>query len=92
MQYEENTKWSTRKSWFVVFAISGTLLAWAMTMMTLVESVPREWEFGNIEFTPAKSEYSTHNPDAKTDENQIAPLPDGVSMEEQNKKNNNENE
>ncbi len=82
MNYEENTKWSMRKSWIVVFAISWSLLAWAMTMMTFVKTPPREWDFGTIEFTPAKSEYSTHNPDKKTDKKMIEPLPDGVSMEE----------
>ena len=89
MSYEENTKWSTRKSWIVVFAISGSLLGWAMTMMTLVKTPPREWDFGTIEFTPAKSEYSTHKPEEKTGEKLVAPLPDGISMEE---KNNTENE
>ena len=81
--YEEYNKWSTRRSWLFIILLSGSLLAWAIIMMTFVEDVPREWEFGNIEFTPAKSEYSTNNPDKKVEENVIEPLPDGVSMEEE---------
>lgn len=81
--YEENSRWTTRRSWIFVITLSGSLLAWAMVMMTFVEDVPREWKFGNIEFTPAKSEYSTNNPDEKVEENVVAPLPDGVSMEEE---------
>ncbi len=88
MDYEENTKWSTRKSWFTVFAISFSLLAWAMTMMMLVKTVPREWDFGNIEFTPSKSEYSTQIPEEKTTGKLVEPLPDGISMEEKEKTNN----
>ena len=90
--YEENSKWSTRRSWIFVITLSGSLLAWAMIMMTFVKDVPRKWEFGNIEFTPAKSEYSTNNPDKKVKENVIAPLPDGVSMEEENNQSKNKKE
>ncbi len=91
--YEEYKKWNTFWSWFFVFALSGSLLGWAMFMMTFIKDVPREWDFGNIEFTPAKSVYSTQNPDNETEENMIAPLPDGVSMdEEKNGINSDENE
>lgn len=83
--YEENSKWSTRRSWIFILLLSGSLLAWAMVMMTFVEDVPREWEFGNIEFTPAESVYSTKKPDKEVEENAIAPLPDGVSMEDAKK-------
>ena len=99
MKYEENKKWSTFWSWAFIFALSGSLLGWAMIMMTFVKDVPREWEFGNVEFTPAESVYSSVQAaekaeDAKdADKNLIAPLPDGVSMEEENNtKTNNEAE
>ncbi len=88
MKYEENKSWSKFKSWMFVLFLSASLLIWAMVMMTMVKDVPREWEFGTIEFTPGKSEYSTHNPGKKTLKNQIAPLPDGVSMEEEKQINN----
>lgn len=85
--YEENHTWSTFWSWFFILALSFGLISWAMTMMTLVEDVPREWDFGNREFTPAKSIYSTHNPENTTDSLMVHPLPDAVSMEELQKEN-----
>lgn len=85
-RYEENSKWSTFKSWLVIFIISGSLLAWAMIMMTFVKDAPRKWDFGNIEFTPAKSVYSTNNDVQEAIEKMITPLPEGVSMEEDNTK------
>lgn len=84
-KYEEHKKWNTFWSWATVFAISGGLLTWATIMMVFVEQAPREWDFGNLEFTPAKSVYSTNNPDEKAGENMIEPLPDGISMEEAKK-------
>lgn len=98
MKYEENSKWSTFWSWAFVFTLSGSLIAWAMVMMTFVKDVPREWDFGNIEFTPAKSVYSSVQSSSKAEKvdeagvNLIAPLPDGVSMKEEKNKIKNEAE
>lgn len=84
IDYEERTNWSTRRSWFLVFILSGSLIAWAMLiMMPFVKSVPRVWNFGSVESTPSKSIYSTNNPKIRTTEKMIAPLPEGISMEEQ---------
>lgn len=91
MQYEENKKWSTFWSWAFIFMLSFSLIGWAMFMMTFVKDVPRKWDFGNVEFTPAKSVYSSVQSSSEAEEvdepekNLIAPLPDGVSMEEENK-------
>lgn len=81
--YEEYHEWSTGKSWLFIILQSSFLLVMASLMMFLIEDVPREWNFGNVEFTPAKSVYSTHNPEVETTEKMVTPLPEGVTMEEE---------
>ena len=81
-KYEEYQEWSTGKSWLLVIGISAFLLIMAMGLMFLIEDVPREWDFGNVEFTPGKSVYSTATPEGTTEEKMIAPLPEGISMQE----------
>ena len=79
--YEEYHEWSARRSWLFILLLSFGLIAWAMTMMTLVKDVPRAWDFGTQEFTPGKSIYSTGNPKRKTEEDQIHRLPEAVPLE-----------
>ncbi len=67
-QYEEHWEWSLRASWIFILSLSAGLLGWAMLMMTQVKDVPREWDFGNLEFTPAASVYSTHVPSSNPDD------------------------
>lgn len=60
-KYEEHKKWNTFWSWLFIIALSGGLITWAMSMMVLIPDVPREWDFGNIEYTPGASIYSTRD-------------------------------
>jgi len=83
-EYEEYHEWSTTRSWLFIFGLVFFLIVMMSSMMLLVKDVPREWDFGNIEFTPAKSKYSTANPEPRTSKKMIAPLPEGLSMEEEN--------
>ncbi len=85
IDYEEKgNDWGTLRSWLFVLTLSGSLIAWAMFMMSMIKAVPRVWDFGTVEFTPSKSVYSTHKPNIRTNEKMIAPLPEGISMEDQN--------
>jgi len=85
IKYEEHGKWSKTASWLFIIFLSATLITWAMSLMFLIKAVPREWDYGNLEFTPAKSIYSTNYPVGEASGNMITPLPEGVSMEEANK-------
>ncbi len=61
--------------------LSAGLLSWAMTLMMLIPDVPREWDFGNLEFTPAKSVYSSFDPGQKISDAEKAWLERSSLME-----------
>ena len=81
--YEENKEWSTLGSWLFIILLSGGLIGWAMFMMTVIKDVPRDWDYGSVPFTPAKSVYSTERHKKVPEGKMIQPLPEGISMEEQ---------
>ena len=85
-KYEEHRKWSTLGSWLFILLLSGGLIGWAMTMMSVIRDVPREWDYGTIPFTPGKTVYSTERPPATTEDYMMEPLPEGIPMEEAQKK------
>lgn len=78
--YEEYHEWSRLGSWVFILAHSFFLIGWAMLLMTLVKDTPRQWDFGTVEFIPAKSIYSTHAPAETTDRNMVQPLPEASPL------------
>jgi hypothetical protein len=78
--YEEYHEWSVFWSWSLIIGVALFLLSMGMTMMYTVKDVPREWDFGNIEFTPAKSVYSTATPPKETSKKMIHALPEGKAI------------
>lgn len=80
--YEEHKEWSTLGSWLFVLLLSGGLIGWAMFMMSIIKDVPREWDYGTLPFTPAKSVYSTERPSGAPEGYMLEPLPEGISIEE----------
>jgi hypothetical protein len=81
-KYEEHRKWSTLGSWLFIVLLSGGLIGWAMTMKSVIRDVPREWDYGTVPFTPAKSVYSTEVPKEEPDGYMLEPLPEGIPIEE----------
>jgi len=79
-EYEEYHEWNEFWSWAFIVFLSGSLITLMMVIMS-VKVAPREWDFGNVGFTPSESIYSTQDPGPVL-ENMIQPLPEGVSMEE----------
>lgn len=80
--YEEHKEWSTLGSWLFVLLLSGGLIGWAMFMMSIIKDVPREWDYGTLPFTPAKSVYSTERHSDAPEGYMLEPLPEGISIEE----------
>lgn len=80
--YEEHKEWSTLGSWLFILLLSGGLIGWAMFMMSVIKDVPREWDYGTVPFTPAKSVYSTEVHEEKPEGYMLHPLPEGISIEE----------
>lgn len=78
-EYEEFHEWSTGRSWAFILFLSGSLITIAMTVMVLVKEVPRKWDYGNLDFTPAASVYSLSKP-AVFDSTLVLPLPEGRKM------------
>jgi hypothetical protein len=86
-EYEEFHEWSTGWSWAFIIFLSGSLISICMLAMMLIKDVPREWDHGEMDFTPAASVYSSSKPAGK-DNNMVLPLPGGKKMGtgDQNKK------
>lgn len=80
--YEEYHEWSTFWSWAFIAFLSGALITICMVAMMMIPDVPRQWNFGGLDFTPSASEYSMVRPGPAVEE-MVIPLPEGVTMEEE---------
>jgi hypothetical protein len=85
-EYEEYHEWNAFWSWAFIAFLSGALITICMVCMMMIMDMPREWDHGNLNFTPAASVYSTIKP-AKATGKMIQPLPEGVPMQERQEKN-----
>ena len=83
--YEEFHEWSTGWSWAFILFLSGSLITIAMTVMFLVKDVPRQWDYGSLEYTPAASIYSLSQPSG-ADSVMVLPVPEGRKMDTVNQK------
>jgi hypothetical protein len=45
--------------WVMIFAFSAILLGWCFFVHMMVPDVPRQWDFGQLDDTPASSQFST---------------------------------
>ena len=45
--------------WLILILFSGGLIGWAVWIHLIIPDVERHWDFGQSEFTPAESIYST---------------------------------
>lgn len=84
-EYEEYHEWNFFWSWAFIVFLTGSLITICMVAMMMIMDLPREWDHGSLNFTPSASVYSSVKP-LKTEEKMIQPLPEGVSMENINKK------
>lgn len=82
--YEEYHEWSTFWSWTFIAFLSGALITFCMIAMMMIPDVPRQWNFGTLDFTPSGSVYSMVRPGPAVEE-MVIPLPEGVTMEEETK-------
>lgn len=80
--YEEYHVWSTRWSWAFIILLSAALITVCMVAMMMIMDMQRDWDHGNLNFTPSASIYSTVKPEIAT-EKMIQPLPEGVTLEEE---------
>jgi hypothetical protein len=80
-EYEEFHEWSKGWSWAFIIFLSGSLISICMLVMALVKDVPREWEHGSLDFTPAASVYSLSKPSG-IDNFMVEPLPEGRKLKD----------
>jgi hypothetical protein len=80
-EYEEYHEWNSLWSWAFIAFLSASLITVCMVSMMMIMDYPREWDHGNLNFTPSASVYSTTRP-GKIIDKMIQPLPEGVPMNE----------
>jgi hypothetical protein len=80
-EYEEYHEWSELLSWGFILFISASLITVMMIIME-VRAVSRQWDFGQMPFTPSESIYSSFK--TGTAGNMIQPLPEGVTLQQEN--------
>lgn len=80
-EYEEFHEWSPFWSWAFIAFLSGSLITICMVAMMMIKDVPRQWNFGDLDFTPSGSVYSLVKPGSVV-EKMVEPLPEGITMEE----------
>ncbi len=59
---ENDSAAGARWGWAIAIAIALALLAWGLANYAFVRDAPREWNFGALDDTPARSIYSTTEP------------------------------
>jgi len=59
---EEQPAAGARWGWAIAIAITLALLVWGLAHYAFVRDAPREWDFGALDDTPARSVYSTTQP------------------------------
>ncbi len=62
-------------SWAIVVAIALAIAVWGLLYHAFVRDAPRQWDFGALEDTPARSAYSTTQPSLRRVPPQQLPLP-----------------
>jgi hypothetical protein len=78
-RYEEFKVVSNFWGWVILISFAATILISGMIFHMSIKEVPREWDFGALPDTPAKSIYSTREPrETNSVQLQITPLPEGV--------------
>ncbi|MFZ0389500.1 MAG: hypothetical protein WAN36_03500 [Calditrichia bacterium] len=81
-RYEEYSVVSQTTGWIIIFAFTALILCWAVFVMVSVPDVPRQWDFGSLPDTPAKSVYSSAVPaDSQQVPQQFPVLPEAEPLE-----------
>ncbi len=72
---EDRSAAGARWGWVIAVGIALGLIAWGLAHYAFVRDAPREWNFGELEDTPARSAYSTTQPSMSPPPPRQLPVP-----------------
>jgi len=87
-KYDEYKLLPQALAWVVLIAWSASLILWAVWIHLITPETERHWDYGQADFTPAESVYSTSEPAPGAEPaQQIPTLPEAKPLKPEEEKN-----